>query len=80
MKIYPKKLRQKVLLRVVLRHLLLRGPQPAVKLRCSFFSWCFSICNASIKSGLMRFLRFVSVSALDEKTLSQGTEEAWIGR
>ena len=31
-------------------------------------------------SGLMRFLRFVSVSALEENTLSQGTEEAWIGR
>jgi len=30
--------------------------------------------------GLMRFLRLESVSALDEKTRSQGTADAWMGR
>lgn len=34
----------------------------------------------SISSALIRLCRGVMVSLLDEKTRSQGTEEAWIGR
>src|SRR6266481_9593064 len=38
------------------------------------------IWRASIRRGLSLLWCFVSVSALDENTHSEGTEEAWIGR
>jgi hypothetical protein len=38
------------------------------------------IWSASIKSGLTRFRLAVTVSFADEKTRSQGTADAWIGR
>ena len=44
------------------------------------FTENFKICNASIKSGPMWFLCIVMVSLADEKTLSHGTAEPWIGR
>ena len=40
----------------------------------------FSICRASIRSGLMRFRRAHMVSFADEKTRSQGTADPWIGK
>jgi hypothetical protein len=52
----------------------------AVKLRRLFFNANFRTCSASINSGFILFLFLVSVSALEEKTLSQGTADAWIGR
>src|SRR6266481_1272239 len=39
-----------------------------------------SIWRASIRRGLSLLQHFVSVSALDENTCLEGTEEAWIGR
>src|ERR1700733_6307387 len=50
--------------------------QPVVKSRRAFLRANFNICNASIKTGLMRLRFFVSVSALDENARSEGTAEA----
>ena len=33
-----------------------------------------------MSTGLIRLRQLVSVSALDEKARSHGTDEAWIGR
>ena len=44
------------------------------------FNESLSIWRASIKTEWMQFRHFVLVSALDKKTRSQGTAEAWIGR
>src|ERR1700738_2995503 len=50
---------------------------PSVKFKSLlFFKEYFRICNSSISSGDIRFLRSVIVSLPDENTLSHGTLEA----
>jgi hypothetical protein len=51
-----------------------------VKSRRDCFNANFSIWRASIRTGLMRFRFFVSISPLDEKTHLEGTADACIGR
>jgi hypothetical protein len=51
-----------------------------VKSRRDCFNANFSIWRASIRTGLMRFRFFVSVSLLDEKMCLEGTADACIGR
>ena len=51
--------------------------QHPVKSNLSFLNIYFSICSCSMSSGEMQFWHRVSVSALNEKTHSTGTEEAW---
>ena len=53
---------------------------PCVKFKHSVFSENLSICNASIKVGWMRLRFLVSISELDEKTRSEGTDVAWMGK
>src|SRR5882672_4841093 len=50
--------------------------QPVVKLRQVFLKKNFSICRASCSSGFIRFWCLVSVSKVDEKRCSDGTEVA----
>lgn len=54
--------------------------KPSVKLNGSFLKPNLSICNASIRRGLILFRRTVSVSALEENVRSHGTDDAWIGK
>ena len=67
---------ENITIHVVLKHMLLLCDQASIKLRRTCFIRNLSIWRASIKTGLMRFLRFILVSALEEKMRSHGMEEA----